>query len=339
MGLKIKISKYLVLCLVIGLSLVANMQAQKIPEKLVRFEDPELLTPLDSLDTYGSIYATDDRLIWYNLTFKRVHVYKLDTSIQHQIQLHEGRGPGELLSTIDLLVADDSVYLLDMNLMKMVKINIETEEANDIRLDSGPNGRFRNIGKNFYFWNIISPDVVLTHTNFEENKSLPINHTGINILKDIPSIFDRAGYLRVNGTKLYFITKYTPNIYVFDAGRKRFERKLSYDEVKVVQDRTIKMDDGSTMSLPPAKVEVLLSDFATIPQKPNSLFILARGKTKTRRYETDKLYEFDVNTAKMAKIHELGFKANHVAANGNHLFVYSKEGGGIYRYNIVITHP
>lgn len=334
MVLKYKLRRCIMLSSVLVLSLFVNVQARQSPQKKVGFQNPTLLVTLDSLDVYSSFYADDNHLVWKNYTRNQLYFYNLNTDEQHHIQLREGRGPGEMLSAIDLIVADGFVYLLDLNLMKVVKINIETEGATDIRLDSGPHGRFRNIGDDFYFWNITSPNAVVNHYNFRENKSQPVDHSGLDLLKNLLGSFDRSGYLRANGNKLYFVTKYVPDIYIFDAAEKRFEQKVSYDEVRVERESRVKTDNGAIISRPPSKVEVLLHNFTTISQKPNSLFILSQGKTKTRRYEQNKLYEFDVKAKEMFKIHDLGISASTLVANDESLFVYSQDEGKIYRYSI-----
>ncbi len=337
MDLKYKFSKAFVLFLIIGTCLCIPLQAQNNTNKKVRLEAPELLASLDAYGVFDVLDANEKWVVWEDMPLLQVHAYNLSTEMHKIIQIQKGRGPGEVADVIDLFITDDNIYLLDINLMKMLEINLITESVRDIRLDRGPNGRSRQVGTDLYFWNLVHPKSLLFYRDFEDDKLRPLNHSGLDVEKEMLTAFDRAGRLKVNGNNLLFVTKNTPYIYIFDAVEKRFDKKVAYDEAKKLKETPKKMDDGVVISMAPTQVEITMRDFTTIPQKPNSLFLLIEGKTKTRSYEFDKLYEIDIQTGDLINTYELGIQARAIAANEESFFAITKQGDHVYRYRFSIA--
>jgi hypothetical protein len=236
------------------------------------------------------------------------------------------------------MISDNNIiYLNDYTNVKFIRLSLSGDFIKDVTPPSG----FRPI-------NIIGNDQYRVTMNPHSQKALfyiwkdknnynPIKLPNREFNEEFSNLFRKEGRSTILGNYLIHLTKYYPNLYIYDLEKKELIKKIQFDESEIKEGSTTTRPDGAKLMAPPARVDILSKDVATVPAFPNRIFILAEGKSDTRDYDLDKLYEFDIEKEAFVATHELGVKAKEITVNDKYLFVYSEEENQIFQYEIVAS--
>lgn len=189
--------------------------------------------------------------------------------------------------------------------------------------------------KYIYFMTLRSPDKMFYQYDFEGGEAVPFNLSGLDLFKEFNNLFFKQGTLLSNQKYVLLATKYRPYIYLLDRERLQYRGKFEWDISEVDTDAPQRTEDEGVYLLPPSKVNILTESAALVPRDPNHVFIVAKGKGRSRSYEKEKVYEFDLETKQFVAAHKLGIKAERIFSDNSYLYVYSKEEYKIYRFDIV----
>ena len=322
---------------VIILLLFFNIQNCLAQKSSIKLGSPTTLTVLKKNYAYSCFNADSKRLAWFEYYTSTVFVYDVKRKSIQKIHLKKGRGPGEYIAVTDLGINGKFVYLSDPKNNKIIAVSINTGKKRDIPLRKDKIFRFIFEKGELFLLENIRPKVLISHYNLKTQESYPLNKDKFNILKEFSNPFYRDGYLLSKKGKVLFITKYLPNIYIYDIHQKGFERKVRFDQSQIEEAPAQKLSNGAKAIYPPTKVDIATEDAIHLFQKPNSVFLLSKGATDNRSYNLDKLYEFDLKREKFVNTYDLGTKVDEITSNKNYVFAYSKQKSKIFRYKIITT--
>jgi hypothetical protein len=296
---------------------------------------PKLVKELKTNFNYSVFDADKNYLAWFEYYQSKIFLYDLSEGNEKSISLNNGRGPGEYLALTDLKLANNHIYIADPKNNKLLKINIQTENIEDIPFSTKSAYQFvYNDNNNIYLLENIKPNVLISFFDLSSYESYPLNDDNLDLQEEFGNPFFKDGKLLYHDEMVYFVEKYRPRIYIFDTEKEGIKEKIIFDESEVVMPKALESSDGAKAIHPPSKVDILTEDAVLFNFKPKRLFILARGVSDNREYDLGELHEYDYVDEKFINSFELGVKATDIFANNNFLFIYSETENAIFQYNI-----
>lgn len=280
---------------------------------------------------YAYFDANDRYLVWYEGYTHTVFIYNLKKQGLKKVTLKEGRGPHEVLQLSGLTISkNDIIYLADVNNIKLIRINSSGTFLKDIPLHGVRAFRIKSNGSYIAFTNLMSPNALFylkvgdTYQALKTKKPLGKIYGG--------RLFHKSGHFTIYNQHLVQVTRYYPYLYVYDLEKKQLLKKIKFDESVVVETKVRKGKQGANIMAPPSKVDILSQDIAHIPGLPNSVLLLAKGKSDNRDYSLSQLLVYNFKKEKFTGTLELGMKAESITVNSNYLFVYSKDEHKVAKY-------
>jgi hypothetical protein len=296
-------------------------------------DNSKLVKELKANFNYSVFDADKNYLAWFEYYQSKIFLYNLSEGKTRSISLENGRGPGEYLALTDLKLANNHIYIADPNNNKLLKIDLKTENIEDIPFSTKSAYQFV-YDENLYLLENLKPDVLISFFNPSSQESYPLNNDNLDLQEEFNNPFFKDGRLLYSDEIVYFVEKYRPRIYIFDTKKKGIKKKIIFDESDVEMPKPSVSSDGAKAIHPPSKVDILTEDAVLLNSKPKSLFILTRGVSDNREYDLGELHEYDYLDEEFINSFELGVKATNIFANNNFLFVYSEEENAIYQYEI-----
>lgn len=284
---------------------------------------------------YYFFEANQDFLAWYEGYTSTLFIYDIDISKVNKIALSEGRGPNEFKKITGLSIYNNIIYLTDHTNAKFIRVNSSGEFMEDLVPSNGlqpmkmvSDTRYQVIMEAF-------GEAVFYSKKSENEKYQPLTLNGTNLMEEFPSLYQKEGYLSIQNGYLIHLARYYPFMYIYDLAENKLEKKIIFDVSEVEEVKSLTTEGGAKMTHPPAKVDILNQDVSSIPGSPDRFFLLAKGKSKTREYGLNKLFEYDFIKEAFVAEHDLDLKAKEIAVNDKYLFVYSDDDYKIYQYEIL----
>lgn len=314
--------------------IVNSINAQ---QRAIQLSDPKAITDLKKDYAYALIDANNKNVAWIEYYTSTLFVRDLSKKKTRKIQLKKGHGPGEYTTLTDLFVKGSSVYMADPKNNKVIVVNIVTGQKSDLPFRKHKVFRLAPEKKGFFLLENSLPNVLISYHSLKNGRTYALNNDDFNVQKEFSNPFFRDGDLLSDKEKVFFVTKYLPNVYIYNKAIKGFKKKVKFDQSEVETVPSQKLSNGAKAIYPPTKVDVATEDAIYLSQKPNSIFLLSRGATDNRDYDMNKLYEFDFKRKKFVDAYNLGAKVDEITSNKNYVFAYSKQKSKIFRYKIITT--
>jgi dipeptidyl aminopeptidase/acylaminoacyl peptidase len=287
--------------------------------------------------SYYLFTGNNNFLLWFEGYTNVLFIYNLETNKLKKIKLVKGRGPHEVNTISSISLIKDTIYLVDHTNIKFIRITTSGKYLEDLVPSTGL--RPISIVSNKSNKIIMDPyNQNALFYSWEMENYVPVKLKEKIVIEEFDTIFKKQGYVALKNDYLVHLTKYYPNLYVYDLGKRVLIKKIVFDESEVDGGGTRARSDGAKMMFPPEKVDILSEDVANIPGVPGRIFLLAKGASDNRDYDLDKLFEYDFEKEEFVATHDLGVKATEITVNDNYLFVYSKEENEIYQYEIVVSN-
>ena len=286
-----------------------------------------------------SLFTTNGRyLVWKKTYTDTLCVYDLRAGeLASKMRVPRGEGPGEFETLSGAAITnDDVVYIAEPNQAKFLRFDVTKGPLEDLtfyesgfrpervdawgtqlfakRASSGPSGT-ELVG-------VIGSDRVFRAAD------------GLNLKKELGSLFFQAGRLDVAQQRAFFLTRYRPWIYVFNLERNRFVKKVVYGHVEIESPEPEKTDRGVTVYRPPQEVEFFAYEVVAVPGRPSRVLINAEGGSDQHSFDPSALYEIDVQTGSIVAEHDLGLKIHKVATADSSLYVYDDEKREVFAYRL-----
>lgn len=298
------------------------------------FERVQNTIELETDYTYGALNASNDYLAWIEFLKAEIFIRDLSTGDTKIIQLTEGRGPGEYIALTDLEIRDDKIYVSDPRNNKLIEVEIASEEKRDLSFRENRIFRFVSHQSGFFLLEHVRPDVLISSYQLDEKRAFPMNDDELDLQEEFGNPFYKEGYIIAQKDKILLVTKYRPYIYTYSEKKGGLSKKIVFDDSEVEDITTTKNEEGVKAMYPPAEVDILIEDAVVMDAKPNSVFLLARGKGNNREYRLNELHEYDLVEEKFVTKYDLGVKAENITANADYLFVYSEDESKVFQYKI-----
>jgi len=306
-------------------------------QKSISLSSPKSIASLKKNYAYALIDADNDNVAWIEYYTSTLFVYDIRQDQTKKIQLKKGHGPGEYTAITDLFIKGQSVYLADPKNNKVIIVNIRTGQKRDIPFRKHKVFRMARAKNGFFLLENSLPNVLISYHSLKNGRTYALNNDDFDVRKEFSNPFFRDGYLLSDKERAFLVTKYLPNVYIYNNVTKGFDKKVKFDQSEVETVPAQKMSNGAKAIYPPTKVDVATEDATYLAQRPNSIFLLSRGATDNRDYELDKLYEYDFKRQKFVDTYDLGTMVDEITSNENYVFAYSKQKNKIFKYKILTT--
>jgi hypothetical protein len=320
--------KIIILCLVTILTTI-NLTAQDYTFNLVdsiRIEYDSNIFFYDSVneDYFFSYSYSDNSIIKYNLENKTLH----------SELVRKGRGPGETLIINDIsLGSNGTLHILDMN---QAKILLKDDKFNTLSefIIKAP---LQMIGvipiENDIYVHIPSEKLTGSIFNKVDLSTEPAKLIPLAAKDDIPdkltrnnmgNLFENMGRYTVMNKSIYFMSKYSPSIKVYDITNNSVKEYEFDSDVQEMEQEAYITEDGSRISLPPQKADIVGENIFVHPNDENIVFINAYGRTEVRSYYRDVFYVFDISKNEIIGEIYLDIEVDNISVYGNRLYVGKK---------------
>lgn len=297
--------------------------------------DPIQLKNIELEEDYEYVLfdATDELLCWIELYTGTLYVYNLQESqLARKITLRQGQGPGEYTSITGMTITQDNFILLsDINRGKLIRLNIESGEAQDLKLsESRPMRLLEHKGRTVISEMSATPSLV-----GEVKGNGEIRRFVMSEAEPPPNGFFRSGEIEGSGSKIAFAPTYQPLIHIFDLESGKQIGKLQYDSGWVKElPSPREMTDGTVVTLPPdASARVI--DISNNTAHSDQILLVVEGEGENIEYDKKQIYVFDLSREEIVKVINLDIEAGEVAANSNSIFIYDSNDFKIYEYDIL----
>lgn len=320
--------KIIILCLAILFTII-DLNAQNNKLNLVDSLMIEYDSSSFAFNCVNSEYlytSTGNSIIRYDLKNKEIH---------NEV-IKKGRGPGETLIITDLSLDNSgTLYILDMNQAKIVLKDADFNTKQDIFVKAplqmiGALPVNNDLYIHLPSWKITGSIFNKVDYSYKPAKLIPIaaNETIPDKLtkNNLENLFINMGYYSVKNSNIYFLSKYSPNVKVYDTVTNSMKEYEFDSDVQEMEQQTYISDDGTRYSLPPSKADVLGRNIIVHPNDDNIVFINAYGRTANRSYFGDVLYVFDLRKGEIIDEVDIDIEIDNLSTYGNRLYVGKKIG-------------
>jgi len=291
-----------------------------------------------------SLFTTNGRyLVWKKTYTDTLCIYDLRSAeMARKFRILRGEGPGEFEQLSGAAITDDDVvYLAEPNQAKFLRFDVTKGPLESLTFyESGFRPERVDASGTQLFTKRISGGSLGTELVGVINLDGIFRAAdGIDLKKELGSLFFQAGRLDAVGQRAFFITRYRPRIYVFNLERNRFVKKVVYGEVEVEIPESENTRSGVTVHRPPQEVEFFAHEVVAVSGRPSRVLVKAEGGGDQHFFDPSAFYEIDVNTGTVVAEHDLGLKIDKVASADSSLYVYDNEKREVFAYRLRSSEP